>query len=152
MASSALQVGDEIADSMAAVARAVQSSTKEALRDAGKTAKTELETSMRRQVGSLRLRNMRGAKLGVRTRVTADAVTVSPSGPVGILEPGAAPHTIGVKGRPLKINGRVIRGPVKHPGTRDTRAWSIGQDATFEAVGRDLPKTVGDAVEGAFGG
>lgn len=152
MADSALQIGNDVAKTMANLSKALDASVKAALKDAGKTAKDELEAQGRRRTGDLRFSNMRGAKIGVRTRVSSDEVTVSPSGPWGILEPGAKGHQIGTKGRPLKINGKVVRGPVKHPGTRDTRAWSIGQDETFRVVGEQFPKQVGDDVEEAFGG
>jgi hypothetical protein len=135
--------------------KALTDSTKKALREAGNTAKKTLTESGRRQAPSLRFRNMRGAKLGVRTKVTVTEVTVTPSGPWGILEPGAKAHKIASKRRGGAMQvapGVWRRGPFRHPGTRNTRAWSTGQDATFDQLGKDVPKTIGDAVEDAFSG
>jgi hypothetical protein len=147
-----LQLGEEVAKTMRNLDKALTTATKAALREAGNTAKDELNKSGRRQLPGLRLRNMRGAKLGIKTRVTEDNVSVSPSGPWGILEPGADPHSIGSSGQRLRIGNRVVRGPVRHPGTRNTNAWSNGQEATFRAVSEDFPRSVGDALEEAFDG
>jgi hypothetical protein len=149
---SASDVGKQVATTLNGMSRALVTSKKAALRDVGKLAKKELETAGRSRVPSLKFRNMGGAKLGVKTKVTADEVTVSPSGPWGILEPGAKRHTIGRKGRRIRVGDGWRYGPVKHPGTRDTKAWTRGQDATFEKVEKTMTDVVGEAVEEAFGG
>lgn len=152
MAGSALQIGNDVASAMRSVNRAVVTSTKKGLRAVGVRAKKELEGSGRARVPSMRFRNMRGAKIGVRYKVTEDQVAVAPTGPWGILEPGATSHTISSP-RAMPIGPRMIRrGPFHHPGTGDTGAWSKGREATYDAAEKILTDTVGAAAEEAFGG
>lgn len=156
MAMSPIQVGSEVAATLASMNKALTASTKKGLGEVGKAAKKELEASGRTRVRSLRFRNMKGARLGVRYKVGAAEVSVSPTGPWGILEPGAKAHTIvakkGRRSNAMRVNGGWRRGPFRHPGTSDTRAWTTGQEATFDAAEKILTDTIGDAVEGAFGG
>ena len=148
-----LQLGEDVAATMRNLDRALRSSTRDALRDAGKTAKAELER-VRPTPGPVAApaqharRPSRRQGSGVRRRGGDLAV-----GSVGHPRTGrAGPHRSARRGNVWRIGGRVVRGPVRHPGTRNTNAWTIGQEATFRAVETDFPKQVGDAVEGAFGG
>jgi hypothetical protein len=145
------QVGAEVGTTMTRLTKTLRTATKEAMTDAGKVAKQELEAQGKRRTGDLRFSNMGGARLAVRLRPTDADLTVSPRGPWGMLEPGAKPHAITSK-RPMRIGNTVRWGPFKHPGTPNTRAWSTGRDETFERLGREVPKQIGDKVEGVFNG
>lgn len=142
MAKSASDVGAEVARTLGSMSNALIASRKTALREAGTVAKPIMMAGGRSVLPSMRFRNMRGATLSVRTRVTDEALVVSPVGPWGILEPGARPHS----------GDAWHRGRRPHPGTRDTSAWSTGQAKTYAALGQDIPDTIGDAVEDAFNG
>lgn len=137
-------VGAEIAASMTAATGALKTSIRTAMRAAGDRAVANAP--------KVRFRNLNGPATGARADVSDDEVTVSPTGPVGILEPGARPHLINSK-RAMPLGGGIVRrGPIKHPGTKDTHKWTDAMDKTFDQVGRELPDTVGDAVESAFSG
>jgi hypothetical protein len=139
---------------MTRVTKTLRTATKEALTDAGKVAKKELETQGKRRTGGdLRFSGMGGARLGVQLRQADAALTVSPRGPWGMLEPGAKAHVIKSQ-RTMPIGGGMFRfGPfLKHPGTPDTRAWTTGRDETYERLGREVPEQIGDEVERSFSG
>jgi hypothetical protein len=84
--------------------------------------------------GDMRMRNVGNAKLSVRTersRETGGAAVVTlsglPKGPLSMLDKGTKAHVIGrATGRRkrLVIGGRVVLGPVRHPGARGKRTWS----------------------------
>lgn len=147
---SASEVGAEVAATMRAMSAAVKSSTKPALTKVGKMAEQQIKAA----APTLRFRNHGGARLTVRTAVSGDELTVDPVGPWGILEPGAKRHIIRARrGRAMPLGRGIFRhGPFRHPGTRNTRAWSKGQEATFDKAEDIMSDVIGDAVEGAFGG
>jgi hypothetical protein len=149
------QVGADVSSTMTRMSRAVNTAIRSAMKESGATAKKEMESGGKRHTGGdLRFSNMGGARLGVRVRQGDNDVTVSSSGPWGILQPGAGAHSIRSKRRSgvLRIGGELRRGPFKHPGTANTRAWDRGQDATFERLEIDVPKLVETEVAGAFNG
>lgn len=151
-----MSTGDEIAAEVAATmdrsAKALVDSAKGALRDVGKTAKVEIEDSGRKASPRLRVRNMGGAKIGVKARVNDTLLTVSPSGPWGIYEPGAVPHRIVGAGRRVRIGGNWRTGPINHPGTRNTGVWSAGRDSLFRRLSTQIPDQIADEVGEAFSG
>ncbi len=89
---------------------------------------------------SRRMRNWYGggAKLAVSYRARRGSVTVYATPPQawGVVERGARPHMIpkGGKPGPLRIGGRIVEGPVRHPGVRGHMAWSRGIDAAAPRI------------------
>lgn len=154
MAGSPLDVAKEVHDTMARASKALTSAVRASMVEAGKVARKEVEGQGRRHTGGdLKFSNMGGARIGVKLRQLDDGILVSAKGPWGMLQPGARPHSIAVKrAKALKIGGDFRRGPVRHPGTPNTRAWDRGREATFDKLGVEVIKRVGDEVEGAFGG
>lgn len=142
MAGTALQVGADVASTMANVKRALVASTKKALRPiAADSRKTMLGAAAAPTGGDRRYSNMRrynhGGRLDVTTRYRDDHVFVGSKGPWKIAEEGASPHRI------------------NHPGTarsQGRRAWSSAADPLVAEAEVKVPQVIGDAVEEAFSG
>lgn len=145
MASSPLQVGEDVAKTMAAMSKALDTSTKAALRKVGAGARKTMLARAAEVPGSDRrfsrmARYNHAGRLGVTVRVRDDHVFVGSKGPWKIAEVGAAPHR--------------VRGG-QHPGTarsQGRRAWSRGADVALAEAEKAVPKAIGDAVEEAFRG
>jgi len=96
---------------------------------------------------SRKLRNMGGARLTVSMRVKGDTAVVKAGGPFRLVEAGARPHVIPLRGgnphRLLKFpDGNVRYGPVKHPGTKGYRPFERGVDKS----GPGIVKAFDDAL------
>jgi hypothetical protein len=135
-----LDVGRDVADTMAGVSKVLARATKESLTEAAKVAKDAINAKSPGPTGGdRRFSNMRrynhGGRLGVKTRQRSGQLWVIPAGPWKLAETGAAPH------------------PVNHPGTRQgTRAWTRGQVETFAKLERTVPDDIARDVEEAFNG
>lgn len=143
--STPIQVGADVAKTMASVTRALDASTKKALREVGAEAKKPLMAAATEVPGGdRRFSNMarynHGGRLNVTTRIKSELVFVGSKGPWKIAEVGADPHR--------------IRGGM-HPGTRRSQgraSWSRAADRVLDAAAKGVPKTIEDGVEEAFGG
>lgn len=142
MAKSALQVGDDVARTMASVTKALAESRRLALREIGKSArKTMMDQAPEVPGGDRRFSRMarynHGGRLGVTFRVRNDLLFIGSKGPWKLAETGAAAHQIG---------------GWRHPGTRQGRSsWTRGADVALAHAERELPEVIGEAVEEAFG-
>jgi hypothetical protein len=135
-----------------AAADGLRRSPVEVVTAASKVSRKELLQQGRRDTGgNLRLSNFRGPALAVEADVrdfgvqaVAELVPSRRSrGTWGLVDSGARPHEIGAAGRrgrrpKLRIGGRWVSGPVRHPGTTGKRTWRT-------AVGRSLPEARRDA-------
>lgn len=138
----AVQVGTDVAATMANVKRALDASVKKALQPiAAEARKTMRAAAARPTGGDRRYSNMRrynhGGRLDVTTRYRDDLVFVGSKGPWKIAEAGADPHR------------------VNHPGTarlQGQRAWSLAADGLVDDAEKKVPKVITEAVEGAFDG
>lgn len=141
---SPLDVADRVAETMAAVSKALRAETKAAMGAAAKVARAEMARTAVQVPGSdRRFSHWRGRPLLSTSTKVEDglsgggvALRVSPRGPWGVAEKGAAPHG-------------------GHPGTRSTQgrqSWSRGRDATFDVLGVELPERFERVVEEAFEG
>lgn len=115
------------------------------MKDAGNVARKELDATAPIVPGpDKRFSNFkRAGKLGVKVRADSSGVTVSPRGPWGIAERGAAPHTMPAWGR----------GQAKHPGTRakqGRQAWTKGRLAAFRVLEKQVPDRIAREVERGF--
>lgn len=139
------EIGRAVGKSMDGLNVAVRRATREAMKDSGDLARTEITTEAIPVTGpDKRFSNFgRAGTLKVRLRQIPGGVRVSPQGPWGIAEKGAAPHQGSAWGR----------GKTKHPGTRakqGRRAWTKGREATFRALDGQLPETVDRVMRQEF--
>jgi hypothetical protein len=142
VAGSALQVGADVASTMAAVSAALEKSVKTALRPVVNDARKRMRAAAGPPTGGdRRYSNRRGYNHGGRLDVTANArddlVFVGSKGPWKIAEEGASPHR------------------VNHPGTRGSQgrsAWSRAADPIVADAESEVPRIITEAVEGAFSG
>lgn len=141
-AKSVFEVSAGVSSAMGAASKALRSSTREALVEAGRLARTNATAAARLSAGAdRRFSRWRAPALGARTRSEPGAVEVSPVGPWKVAEVGAAPHRAKAWGR----------GEFNHPGTRASQGrqgWTRARDKTFDAL--DIEQRVGDAVEDGF--
>lgn len=114
-----------------------------AVRAAALAAKTSILPHISRgSGGDLRLSGVgrSGANVGVRYDVKGYIVPtalVRATGPLHLIERDTAPHRIPKRpplNRPLRINGRIVRGPVMHPGTQGKHVWAAGVRAALPAI------------------
>ena len=142
MAGSALQIGNDVARTMASVSKALDKSVKNALRPIAKDARTTMRSAAGPPTGGdRRFSNMgrynHGGRLDVTVSVREDLVFVGSKGPWKIAEEGARPHR------------------VNHPGTRRSQgraAWSRAADPIAADAATEVPRIITKAVEGAFRG
>lgn len=140
---SAIQVGQDVASTMANMSKALESSRKQVLREIGQDARKKLLANATQVPGGDRKfsrmnRYNHGGRLAVTYSVREDLVFIGSKGPWKIAEEGAAPHRQG-KGR--------------HPGTarsQGRKSWTLGADPIIEAAEQQVPEVIGDAVEEAF--
>jgi len=138
-------VAAQIGNKLTLASRAIQTGTKAALAEAGRTAREEIEpNAIPVAGGDARFSRSRKPKLRVRVRVDRDGgARVSPVGVWDLAETGAVPHAMKAWGR----------GSARHPGTeakQGRRAWSRGRDKTFERAMRQVPEDITRAVEEAW--
>jgi len=139
---SAIQVGADVASTMANVNRALVKSAKESLRPVAKDARSTMRSAAGPPTGGdRRFSNMgrynHGGRLDVTVSVRDDLVFVGSKGPWKIAEEGARPHR------------------VNHPGTRRSQgraAWSRAADPLAADAATEVPRIITKAVEGAFRG
>lgn len=131
---------EQIADDLKALRKAARKLETAAPREAAKQVRRAIYNELRgTPYRSRRLRNMGGARATVSYRVkgTTAVVTGKPQGVWTIIDRGAKPHQIPKRGdvrRRLAFGGRVVTGPVHHPGTAGTGAWDAGIEASLPAI------------------
>lgn len=126
----------DIERSMASASRAVRAGIRDALTDAAKVARAELDATATLVPGPDRQFSgfKTAGKLRLKVRRFADAVVVVPVGPWGLAERGRKPsaHDKGTQA------------------TQGKRAWTRGRDAALARLGRTIPATIGDTVAKEF--
>lgn len=91
------------------------------------------------------------AKIRPRGQATVAEIRGVPAGPWTILDSGAVAHVIGARRRgPGVLYGagmrHPVRGPVRHPGSRGTRAWA----RVVTEARRAVPELVADELAGVL--
>lgn len=140
--STPLQVGADVAATMASCSKAVDTSIKKALRPIANDARAKMRAAAGPPTGGDRRysrmsRYNHGGRLDVTASTRTGLVFVGSKGPWKIAEEGASPHR------------------VNHPGTRRSQgrsAWSRAADPIVEQAANEVPRVIVDGVEAAFYG
>lgn len=145
MTETPMDVAAGVQRSLTAASRAIGTGIRGMSKLAAKVARDCMDDQARSAAGTdQRFSNFgRAGKLMTKARYDDQGVTIVPVGPWGIPEKGAGAHEMPAWGR----------GSASHPGTvskQAKRSWSKGRDATFEKLGREVPKLIEDEVVEAF--